>query len=631
MTDQLRQIETKLVYYNDMYRKGTPVVSDQVFDTLLEEFEKAASVEDYKRIRESMFSAKGKIRHQYIIGSLRKTKAEDDSVTKWLNKENGKSYFIVEKIDGMSIVLHFINGNFVKAVSRGDGEYGEDYTDKVRHIVKDLTEDFTGQIRAELLLPKSGLKQINDNGYTYKNPRNAVVGIVGTDTLNLSLLKKCHIIAYQIMGSSLDKVGQYAKLERLGFALPRSITKSNISQYDMAPDRLKSLYEDWQALSDYEIDGLVIHNLNEKDENQKLPIHTIAFKINDLVATSKVIGIEWNLRGSKKVKPVVLIDPIDLGGATIRRATGNNVQWILDREITVGSIVTIEKAGDIIPKIIDIVPDRAGKYDIPTVCPACGHTLGRQGVDLVCINNGCTGNNVQNLNAFLRACEVEGISEKSLVNLNIDTIEKLLNFMPNKGSHTETKLMDELFAKVFVRSKIELICNLPFNGFGKKTIQKIMDTYGKNRIAHCNIPVDGLSNDRMTEFKEQFAVLVKWVELITHDNRWAPQVVKKSSSPVSSKLNGLSFCFTGRLETMSRGEAELYTKANGAEVKPVSNKLTYLVTNDPHSGSGKNKKAAQLGVQIITEKQFCDLIGRKYETKKIDTDTTNTLFDINNL
>lgn len=630
MTDQLRQMETKLVYYNDMYRKGTPVVADQVFDALLEEFEKRASAEDYKRVRESMFSAKGKIRHQYVIGSLRKTKAEDDSSTKWLDKENGQSYFIVEKIDGMSIVLHFVNGKFVKAVSRGDGEYGEDYTDKVRHIVKDLLEDFTGQIRAELLLPKSGLKQINDNGYTYKNPRNAVVGIVGTDTLNLSLLKKCNIIAYQIMGSSLDKVGQYARLERLGFDLPRSEMMTRTFG-NMSPNGLKSIYENWQTLSDYEIDGLVIHNLDEKDENQKLPVHTIAFKVNDLVATTKVIGIEWNLRGSKKVKPVVLIDPIDLGGATIRRATGNNVQWILDREITVGSIVTIEKAGDIIPKIIDIVPDRAGKYDIPTVCPACGHTLGRQGVDLVCINNSCTGNNVQNLNSFLRACGIEGISEKSLVNLNVDTIDKLLNFMPRGGSHTENKLMDELFAKVFVKTKVELICCLPFNGFGKKTIQKIMETYGKNRMAHTNIPVDGLSADRMADFKAQFADLVKWVEKITHDNRWAPQTVKKPASPVSSKLNGLSFCFTGKLETMSRGEAELYAKANGAEVKPVSNKLTYLVTNNPNSGSGKNKKAAQLGVQIITEKQFCDLIGRKYVTKTTAVDTANTLFDINSL
>ena len=354
MTDTLRQIETKLVYYNDMYRKGTPVVSDQVFDALLEEFEKTASVEDYKRVRESMFSAKGKIRHQYIIGSLRKTKAEDDSSTKWLDKENGESYFIVEKIDGMSIVLHFVNGNFVKAVSRGDGEYGEDYTDKVRHIVKDLTEDFTGQIRAELLLPKSGLKQINDNGYTYKNPRNAVVGIVGTDTPNLSLLKKCNIIAYQIMGSSLDKVGQYAKLERLGFDLPRSKMMTRTFG-NMSPNGLKSIYENWQALSDYEIDGLVIHNLDEKDENQKLPVHTIAFKVNTTTGISKIIDIEWNMSRNKLFKPTIIIEPIELGGTTIRRVTGNNYQWIIDRKIEIGKRVLICKAGEIIPKIIDVL------------------------------------------------------------------------------------------------------------------------------------------------------------------------------------------------------------------------------------------------------------------------------------
>lgn len=627
MNDIARQIETKLVYYNDMYRKGTPVVSDQVFDALLDEFEKLVSAEDYKRIRESLFSTKGKIRHQYTIGSMRKTKAEDDSVLKWARKENGSSYLIVEKIDGMSMVLHFFNGKLVKAVSRGDGEYGEDYTAKMKLVVEDRNDDFTGQIRTEALLPISELKTINDMGYSYKNPRNAVVGILGSDSVDPDLVKRCKIIAYQILGSSNQKTVQYAQLHTLGFDLPKSALHQSIT----SPDVLKKLYEKWTEDSDYEIDGLVIHNMDERDEDVKLPTHSIAFKVNDLIATTTIEGVEWNMSRDKRMKPVMLIKPIELGGATIKRATGNNVQWILDRELKIGSTVTIEKAGDIIPKIVDVVPNSNGRFVIPRDCPHCGQILGRKGVDLICENATCDGAAVKQVNMFLRNLGVEGVSEKSLENIGITSIDKLLNFYPSPNKHIENCLMDELFKNVFCKTKVELICNLPFHGFGKKTVKKVMDTYGRNRIAHCNIPVDGLSAERLSEFKAQFADLVKWTELITHDNRWKPAAPKKvSTSPLTTKLSGMSFCFTGKLDTMTRGEAEAYVNANGGITKGVSNKLTYLVTNNPKSGSSKNRKASDLGVKLITEIQFLELIGKTI-TKNKQNNVQSGMFDINDL
>lgn len=627
MNDTLRQIETKLVYYNDMYRNGTPVVSDQVFDVMLEQFERDASKEDYIRVRESLFNATGKIRHQYIIGSLRKTKAEDDSVLKWSNKEKASSYMIVEKLDGMSMVCHFVEGKFVKAVSRGNGTYGEDYTNKVRHIVDDLTTDFTGEVRTEALLPISELKKINDIGYSYKNPRNAVVGILGSDSADVDVVKRCRVIAYQIMGSNKNKAVQYMELERLGFTLPNSTLLKDIT----SPDQLKKIYEKWTESSDYEIDGLVIHNLDKGDENVKLPIHSIAFKVNDLVATTKIIGIEWNMSRDKRMKPVIQIAPIELGGATIKRATGNNLQWIIDRQLRIGSIVTIEKAGTIIPKIIDQVPNMNGQLIIPKDCPCCSTKLGRKGVDLICENASCDGAAVKQINMFLRNCGVEGVSEKTLENLGLTSFNKLMDFFPRPNSHIENKLIDQLFKNVFSKTKVELIVNLPFHGFGKKTVQKIMDTYGKNRMAHTNIPIDGLSSERLDEFKSQFKDLVKWVEIITHDNRWKPSVPKKqSASIITSKLNGISFCFTGKLNNMTRSEAESYVNMNGGTCKGVSNKLTYLVTNNPNSGSSKNKKAADLGVQLITEAQFLELIGKKIPEKKVNT-KDSTLFDINNL
>ena len=355
MTDQARQIETQLVYWNDEYRKGTPVVSDPVFDSLLEQFESFVTVEEYTRVRESLFNTKGDVKHQYIIGSLKKTKAEDDSILKWIGKDNVTEAYIVEKLDGMSIVLHYVDSVLVKAVSRGDGEYGKDYTENLKHIAPlRLDLKFTGQVRAEVVLPISELKNINDIGFTYKNPRNATTGLITSKSTEADLLKRCKVIAYQIMGSTEKKPTQYSALYDLGFTLPKRETFDTRID-NVTPNSLKAIYEIWTAQSDYEIDGLVIHNLNYGDENIKLPTHTIAFKVNDLVATTTVLDIEWEMSRGKEYRPVVVFKAIELGGATIQRATGNNLQWLIDHKLEIGCSVIIEKAGDIIPRIVQVV------------------------------------------------------------------------------------------------------------------------------------------------------------------------------------------------------------------------------------------------------------------------------------
>lgn len=633
MTNHARQLESKIVYYNDMYRKGTPVITDQVFDTILDQFEALVTADEYTRVRESLFNTKGDTKHQYIIGSLKKTKAEDDSVLKWFNrkKTNVTSTLVVEKLDGMSMVLHYFEGKLVKAVSRGDGIYGKDYTTNVNKFAPTkLGIPFTGQIRCEVLLPISALAKLNNSGYCYKNPRNATTGIVtATTSPDKDALKLCRVIAYQIMGSNKKKEAQYKELFDLGFTLPKREKLHTV--YDkVSPDSLKSLYEAWSKTSDYEIDGLVIHNLKYGDENLKLPLETIAFKVNDLVATTTVKGIEWNMSRSKQYKPVVLLEPIELGGSTIRRATGNNYRNIKNLNLSVGSTVTIEKAGDIIPKIINVIPNNSGLLVVPSHCIHCNTPLMDDSVNLVCNNPTCTGNAVKQLNSYLRKLGVEGFSESTLEKWNLKTIKDVLDFYPT--TNNGKKFMNELYGNVFNKSKVELIIALPFQNFGSTLVKRIMDAYGKQRLAHNFVPVNGISDERQKDFKEQFAELVKWVECITHDNRWKPQVAKRvTTSPVTNKLKGLSFCFTGKLETMTRSEAEKYVKANGGECRSVSDKLTYLVTNNPNSGTSKNRKAQNLGVQLITEKQFGELIGKKVVSAKDTSVQTGQVFDINDL
>ena len=266
--------------------------------------------------------------------------------------------------------------------------------------------------------------------------------------------------------------------------------------------------------------------------------------------------------------------------------------------------------------------------NIPMFCFHCNQPTTMKGPHLVCANDACTGNQIKQMNTFLRACGIQGFSESTLEKWKLTSIEKVMAFYPNTPN--EKKFLNELYGNVFNKSKRDLIIALPFHNFGSTLVTRMLDTYGKQRMAHNDILVDGISAERQRNFKSQFAELVKWVEVITHDNRWKPQVaVRQNTSPLSNKLSGLSFCFTGKLTTMTRSDAEKYVKSNGGEVKSVSAKLTYLVTNNPNSGTSKNKKAQNLGVQLITEKQFGELLGKKIEDKK--TEDKSTLFDINDL
>lgn len=626
MDIKLNMLKTKIQGYNDAYRNGSPLIGDAVYDTLLDQLKNELSDSDYTEFSSTLMETTGKIKHDFVIGSLRKTKAEDDSFTTWLNKRSNIPILVAEKLDGISIVLHFIDGKLFKAVTRGDGEYGEDQTEKLKLITPDLSVAFTGQLRGEVLLTRTNLANINAGiklhnsprgnpdqknlKKEYKNPRNAVSGIIGKVNFNPIIVKQLSVRVYQILGSTDNKAKQYKTLRNMGIDIP----KLRAFNFDCTKENLVELYEYWTRTSDYDIDGVVVYDITCNDENQKLPNNTVAFKVNDQVDSSAYKGIEWNFSKNGLYKPVILIEPIELGGATIQRVTGHNWRNVVDLGISQGSILTIEKAGDIIPKIINVV-SADSMVEVPTECIHCGTKLETTDVELYCPNKNCDGLGVKKVASFLKSCGVKGFTETTLEKFNIGSIDDLLNFVPNERKKNETKLILGLDDFVFNKPVEELVVHLPYTNFGKTLVKNVLKAFNKDitaireyRDTTSEIVVDKVSEERLNIFVEQLIGLYSWIIKITGDPRWNPNAVVVEDVKASTKFEGQTFCFTGKFTTIDRKDAEGLVWQNSGEIKSVSKKLTYLVNNDITSTTGKNKKALELGIPIISELEFLELL-----------------------
>lgn len=599
------EIQNALTKANALYRGGEDSgLTDQQFDDMLGELEELMGEADYIQYREGLMGVGGDVVHEYVIGSLRKTKAEDDSFTKWYRKLPTRNLFIAEKLDGISIVMRFVDGVLTNASTRGDGKTGKNQTDKVKLLVSKLDTPFTGQIRGEIVMTQTNLDKLNANGGEYKNTRNTVAGVVGRKTIDVDVVKMLDVYAYQIMGSDLSKCDQYYTLESMGLRVPMFFGATS----EPSIEQLVGLYNTWTEVSDYDIDGVVIYDMNFKDEDVKLPTNSIAFKVNDLVATTRIIDIQWQLSKDGLMKPVALLEPVELGGAMIARATVHNYDQVINFDIHYGDRVKLEKAGDIIPHILEVTSDNGlmgAPINTPIDCPSCGNNLSVIGVDLQCTYGACPRQELLQVESFIKRIGVKNVSEKSLSKFGINTFENIITWKPMAQYKSQTKFYKELEEKVFTSTPEELFSCLGFCGVGKTTIDKLLSIYPLAELVDGTVGVlpEGVGELTMLSIAEHALENYGIVEIITSD----PRFKLKSEAPtiVGGCLDGKSFCFTGKLNDISRDEALALVEKNGGMTRSsVSGKLNYLVNNDNTSNSSKNKKAQSLGIPVITEVEF---------------------------
>lgn len=627
----IEKLEQDIKHYAELYYNGTPAITDAQFDGLVDQLRKVKPNSEILTTGWG-FEVKGnKVKHRYIhIGSLDKCKTYQEIPDMF--KLNDMVY-VSPKLDGLSAVAYYKKGKLVKGITRGNGEYGKDITDKLIKIIGSDIQDktFTGAVRGELIISKSNWLNLKSK-YTEDmiSPRNYAAGIINRDDINEDL-QYVDLVVYKVVGCELHNLNNRQDvLEWLSknfkryipnmqlFVLPNWDSKTSIKTFEV----FKQL--------GYELDGLVLTLDNiQYTSNNGINYTEVAYKFPSESTSTIVKDIKWTLSRLQRYIPVVEIEPVELSGAKIERATGNNAKMIQDLGIGVGSEISICRSGEVIPKILEVLSPV--EPELPKVCPICGNSLVWIGVDLVCNNKNCPNIKLSDLEQW---CEVIGetdglqwtIMKQYLDMYGINDIESLYlrrgyvetDLNTRQLSITDLKIK-EFFKKLYEDEvglyKLLMALNVP--RLGDKTCKEL----SKHPVLCKKLfeyVISGCIDAKL--FTELHMNLLNVVKEATTDSIFsntnkllnAKYVLISENIRVSFEENNINetkyIAVTGSLETMKRKDFEKYIEQFGYELTSTLSKCQYLVTNNPNSGSSKNKQAQKYNIPIVTEQQFLQLI-----------------------
>ena len=617
-------IKDKILEANKAYRLGQPIMTDQEFDILVEKFQSQVSEEEFDEFRDSLnegfIDSGNKVKHKYIAGSLNKLKYEEPkNIKKFIGKAVKGKLHVSAKVDGLSGIAKYVGGKLVQLATRGDGSQGEDISDKgayIKFLPQTISEKEELYVRGELVILTEDFKNVEGTA-----SRNVVAGLINRKDWSAKDIGNVSFIAYTVLGPKYTKSEQFKLLEADGFKTAwHDELDAEIWQSE---DIAEKLFDLANQGFEYEADGLVLSDTEYKNEDKYRPNLQAAFKTNLQTFETRLIDIDWGTPSKDGfLCPVASLEPVEVNGALIGKCTLHNLDFIAAKGVKIGSKVSIVRSGNVIPKLISVLESDENCVDVeyPKTCPCCGTKLIREGVNLRCTNKNCRDQVLFQVMYFIKKLDVKRCSTASLENFGIYTFDDLLAFKPEARLKMQTSLYSELLDKVFTRSKQELLAALNFKGIGETTINKLVDAFGYDNVSNKKFEgtlPSGIQYLTFQKFLDGLDDNLAIVEKIAADSRYKGKV---TAPKVSKKTNGMSVCFTGKLNTMGRTEASKLAIAAGYEVLgSVSKKLTYLVTNNIESGSSKSRKAIELGTKIITEEEFLAMVKKnKAESDILD-------------
>ncbi len=578
--------------------------------------------------------------HPSPMLSLDKTKQVDE-LSSWLG---GKEGLLSWKMDGLTVVLTYENGKLLNAVTRGNGVVGEVITNNAK-VFKNLPVNipFKGRmvLRGEAIITYSEFKKINallSEEEQYKNPRNLCSGSVRQLNNEITAKRNVELYAFTLVeAEGVDfKNSQQNKMEFMkeqGFQTVeyKVVTAKNIYEtVEWFSEKVKT--------NDFPSDGLVllyddISYGESLGSTAKFPRNAIAFKWADETAKTKLTEVEWSASRTGLINPVAIFEPVELEGTTVSRASVHNISIVKELKLGIGDTIEVYKANMIIPQIAQNLT-KSGSLEIPDKCPVCGEKTSihkENDVEvLFCENPDCLAKKIKSISLFVSrdAMNIDGMSEA--------TIEKFIS----KGFLHE---LADLFK--LNRYKDEIIS---MDGFGEKSYEKLVKAAETAKITttakfiySLGIANIGLSNAKMVckAFSNDFekirhASIDELVEIDGVGEIIAESFVKffanennnhmvddlldivtleDEENDNANDMDGMNFVITGSVNHFSnRSEVKELIEGRGGKVTgSVTSKTKYLINNDSTSNSSKNKKAKELGVQIITEDEFIDMFSIK--------------------
>ena len=626
------------------YQEDKEIMSNFTYDKLYDELcalEKETGLVLSKsptvKVGYEILSELPKEAHPEPMLSLDKTKSVDELSSWLMDKEGVLSW----KMDGLTVVLSYEDGKLVKAVTRGNGEIGEVITNNAKvfaNIPNMIEYKKPLVIRGEAIITYSEFERINntikDVDAKYKNPRNLCSGTVRQLNNQITASRNVHFFAFSLLDTGdelIDKTmeSKFDFLTKLGFCVVEHYRVDSKSIFDMV-----KTFSDKIVNNDFPSDGLVLAYNDiaygkSLGRTAKYPKDAIAFKWADEEAETTLRKIEWSPSRTGLINPVACFDTVYLEGTSVSRASVHNVSQVKQLKLGIGDIIKVYKANMIIPQISENLT-MSDNLEIPDICPACGgNTVIKDDngvLTLYCPNKECCAKSIKLFTHFVsrNAMNIDGLSEA--------TLEKFI----------ECGFLNELSDIYHLdRYRDEIIA---MEGFGQKSYDNMMNSIDVSRNTNLvrvlyglGIINVGLATAKLIckYFKndidkiiaatiEEFSEIEKIGEVIADGiiayfadeknvnnlmNILAEVKLIEETNDMEQDLEGKTFVITGSLNNFANRDElkELIEKRGGKVAGSVSSKTSYLINNDVTSNSSKNKKAKDLGVEIISEEDFLSM------------------------
>ena len=658
--EQIKEEISKLVsllnkYSYDYYVEDNPQISDTEYDTLYKQLEKLEKKypelilenSPTQRVGERVLDEFEKIRHKVPMLSLSNTfSTEDlkdfDSRIKKLIPDNKVEYICELKIDGLAISINYENGKLVSAATRGDGTIGEDVTENIKTIFsipKVLKNSRSFEVRGEVYLPRKSFDLLNaerekNNEVLFANPRNAAAGSLRQLDSKITAKRRLSAFIYSIVGDNTIDSQENALNTAITYNLPVNPNFKLCQNIYEVIDYINYWSEHKNDLP-YDIDGIVIKvnsyaTQEEIGYTQKSPRWATAYKFPEEELATKLLDVELSVGRTGIITPVAILDPIVISGSTVSKASLHNKDIIDELDIHIGDMVVVKKAGEIIPKVVRVVKELRTegtiKYTMPTTCPSCKEqTYVRENDPFTrCKNPDCPDQNIRKIIHFAsrEALNIEGLGDKvvatlyeqGLISHTIDLFsldrEKLIS-LERMGEKSVDNLLNAIEASK-ESSLDKVIFALGILNVGKKAGKILAEKY-LNLSNFMNATLDELIN--LDDVGQITADSI--LDYLSEDNniRFINDLIQIGMNPqyevaevnTNNIFAGKTVVLTGKLVELTRNEAKDYLEKNGAKVTGSVTSKTDLVIAGDKAGS-KLVKAEQLGIQVINEEQFANMV-----------------------
>ncbi len=634
-------------YNQEYYEEDNPSVSDAEYDALYDELlalEKQYFVlPDSPTRRVGGRTQKGfaTVTHRERLYSLDKSKTKE-GIVEWMDKVMAESGRFVPltleyKYDGLTLNLTYEKGHFVRAVTRGDGTTGEDVTAQamtIRDIPRTIPFGGSVDIQGECIMRLSALKAYNETAAVpLKNARNAAAGGIRNTDVEEAAKRHLSFMAYNVGHVEGATFATQSEMHR--FLQQNGFCRDQYFRLVQNGDDWKRWLDEVETIDrpklDYLIDGMVfkVDDLALREElgvTAKFPKWAIAYKFHAEEVTSRVLDVVWQVSRTGKLNPLAVLDPVDIGGVSVSRATLSNISEIKRKDIRIGSDVFVRRSGDVIPEILGIARHNADSVEVeaPAVCPACGAPTVQKGVFVYCTNpEHCAPRVVAAIEHFASkdAMDIDGLSVKTIEQMYNDlglrradelydlTKERLLTLDGFKDKKASNLLASIEKSKTTTLSRF--ITALAIPNVGKRTAEQMADAFGSIEGIEGATRLELMSLDDFGQVMADSVVDY----FASADNRdFVASLLRKGvrieqdTHPVEGVFANEVVVLTGALSRYKRSEAAALIKERGGKVADsVSAKVT-LVVAGADAGS-KLAKAEKLQIKVIDEAEFVRMLG----------------------